>query len=206
MKVLLSIDDGTKDDIRIAKLCDKYGVDCVFYWPVDIAGVCLLKGWDPLKPQDEEWIARHFEIGSHTITHRYLTQIPIGEAIEEVTESKKILEQKYDQNISKFCYPRGYANETLIKVVENAGYTYARSTRIGHIGQPDNRYYASTAVHIGCPVREEYTGTTWLDYGLKLLDEARVKDLDFEAWGHSWEITKYNQWKEVEKFIKELSK
>lgn len=206
MKIILSIDDATEGDIKIAKMCDKYGVDCVFYWPVDIEGVCLLKGWKPIKPKDEEWIARNFEIGSHTITHRYLTQIPIDEAIEEITESKRILEQKYDQNITKFCYPRGYASETLVKVVENTGYTYGRSTQIGHIGRPENPFYAPTALHIGCPVREEYKGSTWLEYGLKLLAKARKEDKDFEAWGHSWEITKYNEWNNVEKFIKELGR
>lgn len=206
MKIVLSIDDGTKDDIRIAKLCEKYGIDCVFYWPVDIEGVSLMKGWEPLKPKDEEWIARNFEIGSHTITHRYLTQIPVEEAIEEIQESKRILENKYDQNITKFAYPRGYASDTLEKVVENSGYTYARSTQIGYVGEPEDPFFASTAVHIGCPVRAEYQGTTWLEYGLKKLEHARENDLDFEAWGHSWEISKYNEWKNVEKFIKELGR
>lgn len=206
MKILLSIDDGTKDDIRIARLCEKYGVECVFYWPVDIQGVCLLKDWEALRPQDEEWIAQRFEIGSHTITHRYLTQIPVGEAIDEIIQSRKILSLKYDQDVTKFCYPRGYANETLIKAVENAEYTYGRSTQIGHIGEPENRFFASTAVHIGCPVRDEYKGSTWLEYGLNLLEAARAQDKDFEAWGHSWEITKFGEWKNVEKFIKELSR
>lgn len=206
MRIQISVDDGTKDDIRIARLCEKYGVDCTFYLPVDIVGVCLQKGWEPLKPQDEEYIARNFEIGSHTITHRHLTQIPIEEAIEEIKDSKTILENKYDQNITKFCYPRGYANETLKKVVEKSGYTYARSTAIGHIGEPDDPLFASTAVHMGCPVREEYKGSTWLDYGLKLLDKAREEDKDFEAWCHSWELTRYNEWNNVELFIKELAR
>lgn len=206
MKITLSIDDGTKDDIRIARLCHKYGIDCVFYWPVDIQGVSLLKGWEAIRPQDEEWIAKNFEIGSHTITHRYLTQIPLTEAIDEIVESKKILENKYDKKITKFAYPRGYASEALLKVVENAGYTYARSTIIGHIGQPDNQFFASTAVHMGCPVREEYKGSTWLEYGLKMLEKARKEDKDFSAWMHSWEATKFNEWKNVEKFIKEIAR
>lgn len=206
MRISLSVDDATKNDIRIARLCEKYGIDCVFYFPVDIVGVSLMKGWEPLRPQDEEYIARNFEIGSHTITHRYLTQIPFTEAVEEIIESKEILESKYDQNITKFCYPRGYTNEKLKKIVENAGYTYARSTAIGHIGEPEDPFFASTAVHIGCPVREEYRGSTWLEYGLKLLEKARAEDKDFEGWMHSWEVTKYNEWKNVERFIKELAR
>lgn len=206
MRITLSIDDGSSDDYKIAKLCDKYGVECIFYLPVDIIGLSMMKGWEPLSPVQESFIARNFEVGSHTITHRYLTQIDLSEAVDEITTSKQMLENKYDQNITKFAYPRGYANDRLKQVVQNAGYEYARSTVIGHIGEPEDKFFASTAVHIGCPVRAEYAGSTWLEYGLKLLEQARAENKDFEAWGHGWEITRYNEWKNVEKFIKELAK
>lgn len=206
MKISISCDDGSKEDIKIAKLCNKYGVDCVFYWPVDIEGLSIQKGWEHISPDNELAISRDFEIGSHTITHRYLTQIPFEEAVDEIVASKKILEEKYDQNISKFCYPRGYASEQLCKVVAKAGYSLARSTEIGHIGKPDNPFFAPSAVHMGCPVRVEYQGTNWFDYGLKLLEQAREQDKDFHGWMHGWEVTRYNEWISVEKFIKELSK
>lgn len=206
MKILLSIDDGSKEDVKVAKLCNKYGVEAVFYWPVDMYGLSLQKGWDSLSPKDEQWIASNFEIGSHTVSHRYLTKIPLEQAIDEVTESKKMLKNKYGQKIEKFCYPRGYANEEIIQAVKDAGYVYGRSTHIGHVGEPDNPHFASTAVHIGCPVREEYNGTNWFDYGLKLLEQARKEDKDFEAWMHGWEVTRYNEWDNVEKFIKEMGR
>jgi peptidoglycan-N-acetylglucosamine deacetylase len=206
MQITLSIDDGSKEDMKIAKLCLKYGVKAVFYWPVDMYGLSIQKGWDSLSPKDEEWIADNFEIGSHTISHRYLTQISLKDAIDEITESKKMLQLKYKKPISKFAYPRGYSNDALCTVVEQAGYEYGRSTQIGFIGEPDNPYFASTAVHIGCPVRDEYTGTNWFDYGLKLLKQARKENKDFEGWCHGWEISKYHCWDEVEKFIKELAR
>jgi len=206
MQVLLSIDDGSKEDIKIAKLCLKYGVKAVFYWPVDMYGLSLQKGWDSLSLKDEQWIADNFEIGSHTISHRYLTKIPISDAIDEVSESRKMLQRKYNQSIDKFCYPRGYANEQIMYAVEQAGYKLARSTEIGHIGEPDNQFFAPTAVHIGCPVRVEYKGTNWFDYGLKLLEQARKEDKDFEGWCHGWEITRYNCWEDVENFIKEMAR
>lgn len=200
----MSIDDGSREDIKIAKLCLKYGVKAVFYWPVDMYGLSIQKGWDSLNPKDEEWIAQNFEVGSHTISHRYLTKIPLEDAIDEVIESRKMLQNKYHQEIDRFCYPRGYANEDIIIAVKEAGYNYARSTHIGHIGKPDNPFFASTAVHMGCPLRAEYIGSNWFDYGLKLLEQAREEDKDFEAWGHGWEITRYNEWGNVERFIKEL--
>lgn len=206
MKLLLSVDDGSRNDIKVAKLCKKYGVEAVFYWPVDMYGLSLQKGWDSLNPKDEEWIAENFEIGSHTISHRYLTKIPQVDAFEEVIESRDILRSKYHQDINRFCYPRGYANEDIIIAVKEAGYSTARSTEIGHIGKPDDPFFAPTAVHLGCPVRVEYKGTNWFDYGMKLLEQARKEDKDFEAWLHSWEVDRYNCWGEVENFIKEMGR
>lgn len=206
MKILISVDDACDSDFRLARLLDKYGLDGIFYWPVDIQGLAIQKGWKPLTPIHEAFIARNFEIGSHTISHRYLTQIPYDEAAGEIKDSKKMLENKYEQNITKFCYPRGYTNPKLCKAVKDAGYSSARTTAIGFIGEPENPYNAGTAVHMGCPVRPEYEGTNWMEYGLKLFKEAKEKDLDFEAWCHSWEINRYNEWDNVDKFLKEISR
>lgn len=206
MNILISVDDGCDSDFRLAKLLQKYDLNAVFFWPVDIQGLAIYKGWKPLTPIHEAFIAREFEVGSHTISHRYLTQIPFEEAVTEIVDSKKTLENKYDQNITKFCYPRGYATPKLAQVVKKAGYEYARTTAIGHVGRPDDPYMAGTAVHMGCPVRLEYEGTNWFKYGLKMFHKAKSKDKDFHAWCHSWEIDRYNEWENVEKFFKEITK
>lgn len=205
MKVRISIDDGGAKDIKIARLCSKYGLEAIFYWPVDILGLGMSKGWETINPQAESYIARTFEIGSHGITHRYLTKIPIEEAIDEIKASKTMLQNKYDTEITKFCYPRGYANDEIKQVVKDAGYEYARSTQIGSIGEPDDPFFASTAVHMGCPVRPEYKGTTWFDYGMDMFQKAKDKNVDFEGWMHSWEVDRYNEWKNVERFIKAIT-
>ena len=206
MQITISCDDGCDSDYKLAKLLEKYDLDATFYWPVDVQTLAFQKGWEPLTPAHEAYIARNFEIGSHTVSHRYLTKIPLKEAVGEIKDSKKILENKYDQNITKFCYPRGYSNPEMTQAVKDAGYSYGRSTLIGHIGEDADPYFAATAVHMGCPIREEYKGMTWMDYGYKLFEEAKEKDLDFHAWCHSWEIDRYNEWKNVEYFLREISR
>lgn len=206
MQISISVDDGCDSDFKLAKLLQKYNIKGVFYWPVDVHGLSLNKHWPAITPNHEEYIANNFEIGSHTISHRYLTQIPFEEAYDEITQSRKMLQEKYGQEITKFCYPRGYANESLIEAVKEAGYDYGRSTAIGYIGNPENPYFAPTAVHIGCPIRTEYIGTNWYDYGIKLFKKAKEQNLDFEAWCHSWEIDRYNEWDNVEQFLMEISR
>ena len=206
MQVSISVDDGCRDDVKIARLCKQLKIEAVFYVPVDFITLGMLKGWEPMSPSDESYIANNFEIGSHGVTHAYLTQIGSMEATDEIFDSKDMLRKKYGQNITKFCYPRGYANEKIKALVREAGYTYARSTAIGQLGEPEDQYFAGSAVHMGCPVRPEYAGTTWLDYGLKMLKQARAEDKDFHAWCHGWEITKYNEWGNIMTFFKELAK
>lgn len=206
MKISASVDDGCKLDAKLARLFEKYGIEATFYWPVDFITLSILKGWEPLSPGEESYIAKNFEIGSHGVTHAYLTKIPEEVAIDEIQDSRVMLRTKYNQPITKFCYPRGYTNDRLKQVVKDAGYELARSTEIGHIGKPDDPYFAPSAVHIGCPVRPEYKDTTWLDYGLKLFAGAKKRDLDFHFWCHSWEIEKYNEWGNVKYFLREVSR
>lgn len=206
MRILISVDDGCAKDIKIAKLCEKYNNDAIFFWPVDFISLSIQKNYEPLTTAQESYISRNFEIGSHGVTHAYLTKIPPRLAKQEIFESKEMLENKYEQNIRSFCYPRGYANKQIIKWVKDAGYSYARSTAVGHIGDPKDVYFAETAVHMGCPIRPEYKGTTWQEYGMKLAIEAKKKAKRFHAWCHSWEIDKYNQWREVENFLRDVHK
>lgn len=206
MRISASIDDGCKHDLKLAHLFEKYEIDAVFYWPANTVMLAEQKGWDALTPQEEAAIAKKFEIGSHGVTHAYLTRIPMREAIDEIRDSRSMLQAMHGQEIKKFCYPRGYANAELREVVKQAGYESARSTIIGHIGEQKDPYFEASAVHIGCPVRPEYEGTTWQDYGLRLFRQAKEQNKDYHFWGHSWEIDKYGEWDNVEEFIKELVK
>lgn len=61
-------------------------------------------------------IAAEHEVGSHGVTHRYLTQIPQDQAMWEINESKARLSRMFDRDIVKFAPPRGYTNAELTAV------------------------------------------------------------------------------------------
>ena len=209
VRITASFDDGCQLDERLAKLCLKYKVPTVFYIPVDYLALAYQKGYEPLTPKTYRYIADNFEIGSHGVTHSYLTSIPIEEAKQEIYESKIILENLLGKPVTKFCYPRGYYNDEIKELVKEAGYEMARTTQVGVL-KSDDPYATGSAVHIGCPVRPEYEGTTWVDYGIRMLDKAQEEAehgiVDYHLWGHSHEIDRYNEWDNVERFFKELAK
>jgi peptidoglycan/xylan/chitin deacetylase (PgdA/CDA1 family) len=81
--------------------------------------------------QVRDWLAAGHEIGSHSCIHPYLTQIPLPQAREEISASKKKLEDLFGRPIRHFCYPYGDYNVAVSNLVQEAGYATACTTRGG---------------------------------------------------------------------------
>lgn len=178
-RILLSIDDGCKSDTRVAELAEKYNIPCVFYWPVEWKSLAYDNGYEPLSYDDACMIALKHEIGSHTITHRHLTSLPQTEALTEILDSKYMLEDIFDVDITKFAPPRGYTNDYLseftLQIYESQRLTKGKG--LCHI-HPNSG--ANGNLH-------------WIEY-------ANTNDIT-EFWGHSWEWDKFNMWEEIEEYF-----
>ena len=81
--------------------------------------------------QVREWLAAGQAIGAHTLTHPHLTRISKQQAREEITASKKRLEDEFGIPIEHFCYPYGDQNEEIRAMVAEAGYRSACTTKCG---------------------------------------------------------------------------
>jgi peptidoglycan/xylan/chitin deacetylase (PgdA/CDA1 family) len=77
------------------------------------------------RTQVQEWLSLGFEIGAHTLTHPWLTTIPIPEAKNEIADSKKKLEDLFGVLIKHFCYPYGDFNDAVVDLVRQAGFETA---------------------------------------------------------------------------------
>jgi peptidoglycan/xylan/chitin deacetylase (PgdA/CDA1 family) len=78
-----------------------------------------------------DWLAAGHEIGSHTLSHPWLTRLPLPAAREEITGSKKALEDRFGRPVVHFCYPYGDWNDRVRELVIEAGYTTACTTEPG---------------------------------------------------------------------------
>jgi peptidoglycan/xylan/chitin deacetylase (PgdA/CDA1 family) len=83
------------------------------------------------REQVKEWLSAGQDIGSHSLTHPWLTRISVAEAREEITASKKKLEDLFARPIEHFCYPYGDWNPTVRDLVAAAGYKTACTTLAG---------------------------------------------------------------------------
>jgi peptidoglycan/xylan/chitin deacetylase (PgdA/CDA1 family) len=81
--------------------------------------------------QVRDWIAAGHDIGSHTLTHPWLTRLSVSAAREEITTSRKKLEDVFGRPIRHFCYPYGDWSEAVRDLVAAAGYQTACTTEPG---------------------------------------------------------------------------
>jgi peptidoglycan/xylan/chitin deacetylase (PgdA/CDA1 family) len=116
--VVISFDDGYRPQYTFAlPTLRKHG------W----AGVLNLKaeGSELYESNVEAMIAAGWELAAHTIHHLDLTELGPEELKEEVAGSRKILQEEFNVPVNNFCYPAGQFDETVVKAVEEAGFTGA---------------------------------------------------------------------------------
>ena len=84
--------------------------------------------------------AAGIEIGSHTMTHRFLSTVAEQQVMDDLVGSKKKLEKILHNKIRCFAYPGGRYNDKIVEMVEAAGYTCAFTTNPGVNSIDENPY------------------------------------------------------------------
>lgn len=90
--------------------------------------------WDELR----SLVTRNIEIGSHTLTHPYLTELTDPELERELRESRARLEDELHRRCRYLSYPYGEENARVQAAARAAGYTAAFA--IPGRDRPINRY------------------------------------------------------------------
>jgi peptidoglycan/xylan/chitin deacetylase (PgdA/CDA1 family) len=137
--VVLTFDDGYQDFYdRAYPVLRQYGFSATIFPVVDSIGKnsgwdhCLgnpLMGWETIDDLHRCGI----EFGSHSMTHPFLTKIPVEAARQELVRSKQVLEDRLGTRVCSFAYPYGDKNPATERLVEEAGYSYACSTVHGNV-------------------------------------------------------------------------
>ena len=88
--------------------------------------------------------ARGVTIGAHTLTHPILAETPDAVAAEEISASKRVLEEMTGQPVSLFAYPNGRPGrdygERHVVMVKDAGFRAAVSTRWAPAGRDSDPF------------------------------------------------------------------
>ncbi|HBA65905.1 MAG TPA: polysaccharide deacetylase family protein [Methylococcaceae bacterium] len=137
--IVLTFDDGYADNFENAFLpLIENGMKATWFIVTDCIGKHAQ--WMPPPSEQTKMLSANqiremsdagMEIGSHTCSHRDLSQLPFQQQLDELTRSKHKLEDLLQKPITGFAYPFGRYNEDTLKAVSAAGYEWACSTRSG---------------------------------------------------------------------------
>ncbi|MFH1678976.1 MAG: polysaccharide deacetylase family protein [Candidatus Omnitrophota bacterium] len=132
--LVITFDDGYKDNLTAVKILKEYNFPATIFVVLDWID---REGY--LTAQDLEWIINNSRVspGSHTLTHRYLPEVPIKELGAEVFDSKQKALKEYGMDLLTLAYPvGGFTAEVLIEVRES-GYLCACTTNRGFLRRQD---------------------------------------------------------------------
>ena len=80
------------------------------------------------------------EVGAHTVTHPYLSELPTALQKAEITNSKDQLEDKLGHTVTSFAYPHGNYNSKTVSLVKEAGFKCACSCKYKRV-KPNNNLF-----------------------------------------------------------------
>lgn len=138
--IVLSFDDGTADFWEHARpVLKRHGFSATLFvvsghvggrsdWDRDLGEPARpLMDWKQLRELQEQG----FEIGSHTDTHRPLTELEDTQAALQLNRSRATLTQQLGREAELLAYPRGFFADKHKQMAREAGYRGACAVILG---------------------------------------------------------------------------
>ena len=127
--IIITFDDGFDDNFhRALPLLNEFGFKGVFFV---VSGNVDSPGW--LKAgQVRELACSGMEIGSHGVTHRYLSSLPHSALLDELLISKEHLESITGQPVLSLALPGGRGSQTVGSTAKQLGYDFVAGSQPGN--------------------------------------------------------------------------
>lgn len=149
--VAITFDDGYRDFYTDAfSILDRYGFTATMYLPTAYIGATeqRFKGLDCLTwGQVRELHAFGIEFGAHTVTHPQLQGMRQQEIENEISDSKRRIEDELQCPVRSFAYPYAFPEtdhpfkQRLRASLERSGYEHGVSTILGTADSTGDRFF-----------------------------------------------------------------
>lgn len=138
-KISITFDDGYKDFFSNAlPILKKYNISATVFIITDKIGCKKFMTKEELILLSKEPL---ISLMPHTHTHPSLDVVPLQEALQEIEQSRIILEEITKKQANIFAYPKGRSTkdiENALKKTEK--WIGAVSVRAGHVSSDDDRF------------------------------------------------------------------
>lgn len=217
--ISFSWDDGAIEDLKLMDLSLKFNIPGIFFIPATNTERSVMS-----KENIRQIANNNFEIGAHTYSHSYLTQLSLKKANEELLTGKIYLEQLLGSEVSHFCFPGGKFNSELVEVSKQY-YKSARTADTGSLIQ-NHSYLIKPTFHFydrgkkslifnglknNSPIfrlsLKNILSSNYFDLIKNLIaDLANLHSFNkIIIWGHSWEIEKHQLWGTLEDLFRVIN-
>lgn len=143
--IVITFDDGYENNYTDAyPVLKELGLPATIFIVPALIGSEGFLTWDQVIEMSESGI---ISIGSHSMTHAYLLDLPEQKLNIEIFDSKRAIESHIRKKVLGFSYPLGHFNDYIKKRVIDAGYRIAVSTNPGR-GYPKNDLFAMKRLRI----------------------------------------------------------
>lgn len=206
----MSYDDGFDYDIKLSDIITAHGLKCTFNFARAFDDEDFLT-----KEEVKKYILdRGHEVAAHGFNHRAEGSMRAVEAITDILESRKSLEQEHNIIVRGFAYPdtgirkfnRDFGYDEVKNYMKDLEIAYARTN-----GQDNNDFSMPEDWYAWMPTAH-HDNPEIFDY----IDEFVAMDIDsvypsrrqprlFFMWGHSHEFEWKNRWEHLEEICKKIS-
>lgn len=207
---VLTFDDGYQDLLlTVCPILDKFSFTATIFLVAGQMG-SLSNWWGQngarsgllLTPAEARVLAqRGYTLGSHSLTHPFLTSLDDQSAFEEIRNSRVLLQEQLDIKIDYFSYPYSDTNARIERIIKSVGYKSACAGNQGrqnifHLwrvpcGRHDTNFSFAlkvrgwydrwTAFRASAPVQYARRGFHQLRRELNLPPRSRSTGLNYEA-------------------------
>jgi peptidoglycan/xylan/chitin deacetylase (PgdA/CDA1 family) len=120
--VALTFDDGSDDALRIVlPALRQRGMRATFFVITGLVGTKGYLTWDGVRELERAGMA----IGSHTVHHLRLPDLPEDRAREELVRSREELERRLGHPVDLLAYPYNSLRTRTVRLAQGAGYRIA---------------------------------------------------------------------------------
>jgi peptidoglycan/xylan/chitin deacetylase (PgdA/CDA1 family) len=135
--VCITFDDGSETDlIAAAPVLREFGFHATFYLTAGFLGTPGYLSAEQVRNLD----AQGFEIGCHSMTHAYLSDLSEAELTREIVDAKKKIEQILGHATEHFSCPGGRYNQRALLMARRAGFKTVANSEFHTNGPATSSY------------------------------------------------------------------